>query len=99
MPYYNIDNIDNSKLLFDNFVFFCSPRHSLLGDFIVSEGHEYPLVLLNCIYYTPFAFKLIIIKELLYEGADKGKEKKENKAKYVSFWGALHWTNGPDLFS
>jgi len=63
---------------------------SLLGDFIVSEGHEYPLVLLNCIYYTPFAFKLIIIKELLYEGADKGKEKKENKAKYVSFWGALH---------
>jgi hypothetical protein len=36
---------------------------------------------------------------LLYEGADKGKEKKENKAKYVSFWGALHWTNGPDLFS
>lgn len=26
----------------------------------------------------------------------KGKEKKENKAKYVSFRGALRWTNGLD---
>lgn len=29
-------------------------------------------------------------------GQKKGKEKKENKAKYVSFRGALRWTNGPD---
>ncbi len=45
MSYSNIDNIYNSKLLFDNFVFFCSPPHSLLEDFTVSEGHGYPLVL------------------------------------------------------
>jgi hypothetical protein len=37
----------NQPNIFDNFVFFCSPPHSLLGDFTVSEGHGYPLVYHN----------------------------------------------------
>jgi hypothetical protein len=34
----------NQPNIFDNFVFFCPPPDSLMGDFIVSEGHGYPLV-------------------------------------------------------
>jgi hypothetical protein len=51
MFYYNINNIYNSKLLFDNFVFFCSPPHSLLEDFTVSKGHRYPLVYIYSLFY------------------------------------------------
>ncbi len=40
----------NKPNIFDNFVFFCPtppspPPHSLLGDFTVSEGNGYPLVM------------------------------------------------------
>jgi hypothetical protein len=43
-------HIQNQPNIFDNFVFFFSPPPpSLLGDFIVSEGHRYPLFIISVV--------------------------------------------------